>query len=107
MYDESKAITPYVALDCEMVEVEGYDDALAWVSIVNFNGHVLMDEYVKPEGKITNFWTWVSGILPKHMEKALSYKEAWEKVLKLLEGKILIGHALKNDLKVLELEDFP
>lgn len=50
MYSEPKTLTPFVALDCEMVEVDGYEDALAWVSIVNYNGHVLMDEYVKPEG---------------------------------------------------------
>jgi RNA exonuclease 4 len=73
---------------------------------VNYNGHVLMDEYVKPEGKITNFRTWVSGILPKHMEKAIPYKEARERVMKIVEGRIIIGHALKNDLRVLDLEDF-
>lgn len=38
MFDEPKAETPFVALDCEMVEVDGYDDGLARVSIVNYNG---------------------------------------------------------------------
>ena len=37
------------------------------VSIVNYNGQVLYDEYVKPEGRITNFRTWVSGVAPHHM----------------------------------------
>jgi hypothetical protein len=29
MYNEPKTLTPFIALDCEMVEVEGYEDALA------------------------------------------------------------------------------
>ncbi len=40
------------------------------VSIVNYNGQVLYDEYVKPEGRITNFRTWVSGVAPHHLAKA-------------------------------------
>ena len=54
--------TPVVALDCEMVGVEGNDDALARVSIINYNGHVLMDKYVRPVKHITDFRTWVSGV---------------------------------------------
>ena len=60
-----KGETPYVALDCEMVGVEPNNtDALARVSIVNYNGHVLYDKYVRPSGYITDFRTWVSGITP-------------------------------------------
>ena len=62
--------TPIVAIDCEMVEVDRSADALARVSIVNYNGHVLYDEYVRPENRITNFRTWVSGVGPHHMHKA-------------------------------------
>ena len=45
-----------------MVGVEGPDDALARVSIVNYNGHVLLDKYVRPERRIVDFRTWVSGV---------------------------------------------
>ena len=76
MFEEAKTETPFVALDCEMVEIDGFEDGLARVSIVNYNGHVLLDEYVKPEGKITNYRTWVSGIKPTHMLTATGYKEA-------------------------------
>lgn len=107
MFDEPKVETPFVALDCEMVEVDGYEDGLARVSIVNFNGQVLLDTFVKPEGKITNFWTWVSGVYPKHMYNATPLKEALQKVSKILKDKIIIGHALKNDFKVLQIEDYP
>ena len=54
--------TPVVALDCEMVGVEMNQDALARVSIVNYYGHVLMDKYVRPIKRVTDFRTWVSGV---------------------------------------------
>jgi DNA polymerase III epsilon subunit-like protein len=59
----------YVAIDCEMVGVgpEGEESALARVSLVNYNGAVLMDEYVKPQERVTDFRTAVSGITPKHL----------------------------------------
>lgn len=76
--------TPVVSIDCEMVEVDKVSDAVARyksslklsrVSIVNYNGHVIYDHYVRPEGKITNYRTWVSGITPACMQKSKPYKE--------------------------------
>jgi RNA exonuclease 4 len=46
---------------------EGEESALARVSLVNYNGAVLMDEYVKPMERVTDFRTAVSGITPKHL----------------------------------------
>ena len=58
-----------------MVEVEGGKDALARISIVNYYGQVYMDTFVKPNLKITDYRTWVSGVAPVHMdEKALPYE---------------------------------
>jgi len=71
--------TPVVALDCEMVGIEGNLDALARVSIVNYNGHVLMDKFVRPERHIIDFRTWVSGVHPWHLKEengSISFREA-------------------------------
>ena len=87
-----------------MVEVDKFSDGLARVSIVNYNGHVLYDQYVKPEGKITNFRTWVSGVTPAHMAKAKTYKEARAEVHKLLKGKTIVGHSLRHDFGVLDIK---
>ena len=57
-----KGETPIVAIDCEMVGVNKTEDSLARVSIVNYNGHILYDKYVRPEGTVTDYRTWVSGI---------------------------------------------
>lgn len=60
-------ITNIVGLDCEMVEVEGGKDALARVSIVNYHGHILMDKFVIPEKRITDYRSWVSGVYPENL----------------------------------------
>ncbi|RPA80442.1 ribonuclease H-like protein [Ascobolus immersus RN42] len=98
----------YLALDCEMVEVGGSGNprnALARVSIVNYHEHVLLDLYVKPDEPVTDYRTAISGITPALINSpdAVSFKEAQEKVSELVKDRILIGHALKNDLKVLLL----
>lgn len=61
----------FVAIDCEMVGVGpgGVESALARISLVNFNGAVLMDAYVKPQEKVTDYRTFVSGIEPHHLEE--------------------------------------
>ena len=43
---------------------------IARISIVNYNGNVLFDEYIKPKKKITNYLSWVSGITPSMVIKA-------------------------------------
>ncbi|KAF1797894.1 ribonuclease H-like domain-containing protein [Mucor lusitanicus] len=97
----------YVAIDCEMVGVgpDGTDSALARVSIVNYNGAVLLDCYVKPQEKVTDYRTHVSGIEPHHLEsdEALTFKEAQYKTEAIIRNRILVGHAVYNDLQALIL----
>lgn len=78
---------------------------LARVSIVDFWGKEIFDTFVKVEEKITDYRTEVSGIKPEDLvsSSALSYGACRVKVMKLLRGKILVGHDLKNDLKVLRI----
>lgn len=54
----------YVALDCEMVGAgpKGCISILARVSIVDYYGNVLLDEYVKPTKVVTDYRTKISGI---------------------------------------------
>lgn len=51
----------------------GYESALARVSIVNFHGHTLMDEYVRPREYVTDYRTDVSGITKEHLLKGIHY----------------------------------
>jgi RNA exonuclease 4 len=82
------------------------DSALARVSAVNYHGHQIYDSYVQVKVPITDYRTAVSGIEPKHVRKdvARTFKEVHNDMKVLLEGRILVGHAVKNDLDALLLK---
>ena len=102
----SAEVGKYLAIDCEMVGVgpnPDTDSALARISIVNFNGDQVYDSYVRPKELVTDWRTHVSGISPKHMAEARSLEEVQRDVADLLKGRILVGHAVRNDLDALLL----
>ncbi|XP_078283276.1 apoptosis-enhancing nuclease-like [Rhinoraja longicauda] len=93
-----------VAIDCEMVGTgpNGGLGELARCSIVSYQGHVIYDKYVRPEGAITDYRTRWSGIREQHMATATEFNFAQTEIVKILEGKVVVGHALHNDFKVLK-----
>ncbi|TRZ12629.1 hypothetical protein HGM15179_014483 [Zosterops borbonicus] len=99
-------LTRAVAMDCEMVGVgpKGEDSILARVSIVNQFGKCVYDKYVKPTEKVTDYRTAVSGIRPQNINTGEEFKTVQKEVAEILKGRILVGHALQNDLKVLLLD---
>lgn len=95
-----------VAMDCEMVGVgvAGKESALARCSVVGGEGSVLYDKHVCPNERITDFRTRYSGVRARDLKaSAVTLRECQDAVAKLLKGKLLVGHALHNDLKVLLL----
>lgn len=97
-----KKLGRYLAVDCEMVGVgpDGVESALARVVVVNYHGAVLMDKYVRPQERVTDFRTAISGIEPKHLRDAHDFAVVQREVAELFKDRILVGHGLKNDLKV-------
>nr|XP_050027293.1 RNA exonuclease 4-like [Dermacentor andersoni] len=97
--------TRVVAMDCEMVGVghEGKDSVLARVSLVNVMGHVIYDKFVKPTEEVVDYRTAVSGVRPSDLEKAEDFSKVQKEVSEILNGRILVGHAVHHDLKVLFL----
>ncbi|XP_015227017.1 PREDICTED: interferon-stimulated 20 kDa exonuclease-like 2 [Cyprinodon variegatus] len=95
--------TKYLAIDCEMVGTgpKGSISKLARCSIVSYDGDVVYDKFIKPDVPITDFRTPWSGIRPRDLFKATPYAEARREILRLLMGKIIIGHAIHNDFKAL------
>jgi len=96
-----KELTPIVAIDCEMVNCEGNIHALARCSIVDYNGHVLFDQIIKPKWRVTNYLTWVSGITPAKLKNAGTYDHHIGEILDILKNRIIIGHSIKNDFDAL------
>merc|ERR1712226_407612 len=97
----------YRAVDCEMVGIgiDGKISALARASVTNWDGEILLDTFVKVPSKVTDFRTKWSGVKARDLksEKAMSVEDCRSKVSALLKGKVLVGHALKNDLDALML----
>ena len=98
-----KVLTKALAIDCEMVGVgeNGKDSILARVSIVNQYNECVYDKHVIPTEPVTDYRTSVSGIRPSDLKKssnALPFSVVQKEVSETLENRILVGHALHNDL---------
>ncbi|OXB51474.1 hypothetical protein ASZ78_000630 [Callipepla squamata] len=93
-----------VAIDCEMVGTGpgGRVSGLARCSIVSYEGDVLYDRYVRPTEPIVDYRTRWSGIRKQHMANAVPFCKAQREILKILSGKVVIGHAIHNDFKALK-----
>uniref|UniRef100_A0A3P9C2Z4 RNA exonuclease 4 n=1 Tax=Maylandia zebra TaxID=106582 RepID=A0A3P9C2Z4_9CICH len=101
-----EGLTKAVAIDCEMVGVgpDGEDSILARVSIVNQFGKCIYDKYVKPTEKVTDYRTAVSGIRPEDIKDGADVQIVQREVANILEGRVVVGHAIHNDLKILLLD---
>lgn len=99
-------LTKALAMDCEMVGVgpTGEESLAARVSIVNQYGKCVYDKYIKPAQPVTDYRTAVSGIRPEHLQRGEAFAVVQKEVAEMLRGRILVGHSLHNDLKVLFLD---
>jgi len=94
-----------VALDCEMVGTTRLQQAAAHVVMVNWQGDKIYDEYVKPDHFVTDYRTFVSGVTAQDLEKyGRPLAVVRNEICALINGKILVGHALGNDLKCLDIK---
>ena len=71
---------------------------------MNEDGNVVLDTFVAPTERVTDYRTRVSGVRPVDLRDAPPFKEVQRKMADILRGRVLVGHALKNDLKCLLLD---
>ncbi|KAM9377503.1 apoptosis-enhancing nuclease [Pholidichthys leucotaenia] len=97
--------TTVVALDCEMVGTGpgGRCSELGRCSILDYHGNVLYDKYIRPCQPVTNFRTQWSGIRRHHLHNATPFAQAREEIQSILEGKVVVGHAVYNDFEALDM----
>ncbi|XP_070687600.1 apoptosis-enhancing nuclease isoform X2 [Pempheris klunzingeri] len=97
--------TTVVALDCEMVGTGpgGRCSELARCSILDYHGNILYDKYVRPCEPVTDYRTRWSGIQRHDLHDATPFAQAREEILSILKGKVVIGHAIYNDFRVLDV----
>ncbi|KAJ9527270.1 hypothetical protein QJQ45_025518, partial [Haematococcus lacustris] len=80
--------------------------ALARVAMVDQNGEVLLDRWVRPEEPVTDYRTPWSGVRAADLEGplVLELADAQALVAGLLQGRLLVGHSVEHDLEALRLE---
>lgn len=103
-------VTSEIAIDCEMVEAtkDGKKiSVLARVSLVNSYCQLILDTYVKPMYRVSDYRTPYSGIRREHLEDAPRFKDVRDCVVDIISGRILIGHDLVQDLTVLDIKNLP
>ncbi|XP_008292198.1 apoptosis-enhancing nuclease [Stegastes partitus] len=101
----SSCLTTVVALDCEMVGTgpRGHCSELARCSILDYHGNLLYDKYIRPCQPVTDFRTRWSGIRRHHLHNATPFAQAREEILRILEGKVVVGHSIYNDFEALDV----
>lgn len=105
----SKRPDTILAVDCEMVGAgpQRNRSMLARCAVVDMEGNVLMDEYVQPTERVTDYRTKWSGIREKNLVGAPPFQDVRQRAANLIRGKLLIGHAIENDLRALKLPHPP
>ncbi|KAL2037145.1 hypothetical protein N7G274_010141 [Stereocaulon virgatum] len=94
-----------LAMDCEMCLVQGGEMALTRISLVEWDGSVLMDEFVKPDEPIIDYLTPYSGITPAKLANVhTTLTDIQGRLIEEIKSKhILVGHSLNSDLMALKM----
>ncbi|KIK70902.1 hypothetical protein GYMLUDRAFT_89902 [Collybiopsis luxurians FD-317 M1] len=91
------------AISCINVGVGpgGTTSMLCRIAIVDFRGNAILDTYVAPTMKITDYRTATTGIEPAHLKNAQPFAAVQQHVASIIKGHTLVGHCIWNDLSVL------
>ncbi|KAK6460656.1 ribonuclease H-like domain-containing protein [Scheffersomyces coipomensis] len=93
------------ALDCEFCQSNS-GKVLTRISLINFQGDLVMDLLVKPDEEITDYLTKYSGITEELLKDVTTtLQDIQTKLLAIIsDDDILIGHSLESDLNVMKIK---
>lgn len=99
----------YFVLHCELVSIGHDSSAVARVTLINWDGEVVLDTFVQVPVPVTDFRG--TGIDPQLIassnRQAMNFAKVRLTVHQILKGKILIGHNLHEHLTALGLSHPP
>ncbi|KIM79907.1 hypothetical protein PILCRDRAFT_10074 [Piloderma croceum F 1598] len=96
-----------VAVDCQTIRVrdgEQYTLGLARVSIVDFNGVVLLDIFVSPTLPVVDYRTRVHEIRKHDLDNGQPFVDVKQLVEELFRGALVVGHSLEHHLDALAIK---
>lgn len=101
-------LTPKIAVDCEMMQ-SNIGPVLGRVSVVNYHSQTIFDTFVyhPPPICIIDTREPFSGIRWHDIEPrngAMAFSEVQATLQELLRGRVVIGHAIHNDLRVIRMD---
>ncbi|KAF2088330.1 hypothetical protein K490DRAFT_73271 [Saccharata proteae CBS 121410] len=94
-----------ITMDCEMCKTAGDNFELTRISMLDWDGNIILDELVKPPNPITNYLTAYSGITPEMLAPVTTtLVDIQKRLLDIITPRtILVGHSLNSDLAALKL----
>ena len=64
---------------------------------------MVLDTFVAPSEPVVDYRTWVSGVRPADLAAAPPFAEVQAQVAALLAERVVVGHSISKDFKVLLL----
>ena len=94
-----------LGLDCEMCMTGEKEFSLTRITILDWHGNAILDEFVKPDKPIIDYVTKYSGITEEMLRDVkTTLRDVQQKLLKIMHPRtILVGHSLESDTKAMQL----